>query len=275
MKTQGGVALILVLMITGALGLLMLQIGLSAKQHAAQAQSLLDRSEADLALHSANSVVLFELVTQPWAERPNSVVNTDERIGWNFSGEPFQLAGATVTIQDLSGLIPLPQPGQDVGAFYRILAAVGIDGSRAKSAVDGLSELQAAPEYVPLQHLSELRAIARLSESEIRSISQIATLFPVRVFNPSTAPVGALAARHSGSLRDGLIDLRSRGALGEQQYFGLVGDALDDSVIFYPGPGFTISTKIERGSTLAEEELTLAIDPYSSEPFSIWSRKRS
>ena len=58
-KRQQGVALIMVLMITGILGLLMLQIGLTAREHVARAQKLLDRAEATLRLQSRESAMVY------------------------------------------------------------------------------------------------------------------------------------------------------------------------------------------------------------------------
>ena len=55
LKANSGVALILVLMVTAILGILMLQIGLTARDQLRQTETLQFRAEASLALHSRES----------------------------------------------------------------------------------------------------------------------------------------------------------------------------------------------------------------------------
>jgi type II secretory pathway component PulK len=269
-----GVALILVLMITAVLGLLMLQFSLTAKEHTRRAQRLLDRATADLQMRSTTSALLFEMATRTW-ETKGSVDALDfPGEPWNFGGRSFTFLEGKVEIQDLSGLIPLPQPGETTGRLSRILQVAGVPEDEARRAAQKIGAMQAPPNWTPLQDLYELGVVADLSAAQIHRLARVGTLYPAGSFNPGTATSEALATLHSGSALQGLAELRARDELGQAAYRGIAGPATDDSVLFYPGPGFRITTRVSFGAAVAEEDLTLSIDPYSPAPFSIWSRRR-
>jgi hypothetical protein len=274
MKRQRGVALILVLMVTGVLSLLMLQIGLTVAEQTSRAQRLIERAESDLRLASTNSALLFALLTHPWG--PDSSVISDDpyAVNWNFRGKTFTVDGVEVSIQDLSGLNTLPQPGAGEGLLAQMLGAIGVPRDRAALAARQLAATQSPPELIPVQDFYELRLVAGLTVEETAALRRSATLFPTRAFNPATAPVDALAARFSGSAMQGLETLRERGALDDSAYSRLLDNGGDEFVNFYPGPGFVISTRVSSGVVTAAEELTLTIDPYATEPLVVWSRRR-
>jgi len=268
-----GVALILVLMVTGALGLLMLQFGLTVREQTARAQKLLDRAEADLKLRSVSSQVLFDLVTQTWEVNPEVSDQESYVQLWNFRGQPFGENGVTVSIQDLSGLIALPQPGENPALFERALETIGIPSQRAEDLASRIRKLQSS-DNVPLQDLSELRLILGLSGEELARLAAFTTLYPTPGFNPGTAPMESLDVRFSGSVLTGLRDLRADGRLNERNFFQVAGSVADEFMSFYPGPGFRITTQISLRDVTAAEELTLSVDPYHSDPFVVWSRRR-
>ena len=273
-RSSSGVALILVLMITAVLGLLMLQLGLTAKDHTKRAQRLLDRATADLQLRSVQSALLFEMATRPWEKSSDVDDSTFPGEPWNFGGRSFKFLETNVSIQDMAGLIPFPQPGESAGRLAQMLRAVGIPEEEARRAAINIGVLQAPPLSMPLQDPYELSVVGGLSRAQVRRVAQVGTLYPTRSFNPGTATPAALAALYSGSTRDGLSDLRARGELDRAAYRAILGDAADEMAFFYPGPGFRISTRVSFGVAVAEEDLTVTIDPYSPMPVSVWSRRR-
>lgn len=268
-----GVALVLVLMIVSVLGLLTLQIGLTAKEQASRAQRLVDRASAEMALRSAQSNLLLAMVTSDWAPAANAPVTNDFAAKWRFDGVPFQVDTATLEIQDLAGLLPMPQPGGSISEFEALLRAVNIDASRAATISSSLSKSQAPPENIPLQDFSELQLMGALSVDELDRIRAAATLFPSRSFNPRNAPPLALSARFSGSILEGINSLKAAGRLDESAYYAVTGLGGDETVSFYPGPGFRIGVRVSSGAAKASEELTLMVDPYSDQPFVLWARK--
>ena len=88
---ESGVALVLVLSLAAVLGLLVLQLALTAKSQATRAQSLIDRAEADLAARSASADLSFALLTQPWVERDSDKSNNETATTlpevWNFRAD--------------------------------------------------------------------------------------------------------------------------------------------------------------------------------------------
>lgn len=236
MKRERGVALILVLMVTGVLGLLILQISLTAKEHTRRAQRLVDRVNADLGLRSADAALLFALATHEWGGSREHESSDEHVRNWRFDGTPFVVGGARIQIQDLSGLVPIPQPGTSVRGFERILQQVGMSSDRARAAVDQLESMQSPPDFIPLQDFHEFAVIGGMAPGEIRRLEAASTLYPTRFFNPATAPTDALAARFSGSVLQGLLALREKDRLDPISFFSLTGEGGDDSISFYPVP---------------------------------------
>lgn len=271
---QRGVALVLVLMVTGVLSLLLLQIGLTAREHTARAKRLLERADADLKLRSVNAELMFAMATESWgvdtARPPQNLVAQT----WNFRGQPFKVDDATVMLQDLAGLVPLPQPGGSASGFSLVLQNVGVPVDRARSASAALERAQAPPDFMPLQDLYELSLISELKPDEISRLRDVTTLYPTLTFNPSTAPAISLAVRFSGSSLQGLEALRERGELNEPGFFSVTGLGGDEFVSFFPGPGFRINSRVSLANSEAAEELTLTVDPYATDPFVVWSRRR-
>jgi hypothetical protein len=268
-----GVALVLVLMIVSVLGLLTLQIGLTAKEHTARAQRLIDRASADFSLRSAQANFALAMVTTDWVSSATAPVTNEYASAWRFDGTPFSVGAATYEVQDLSGLMPMPQPGGAVNEFEALLRAIDVEANRAKTISSNLSKSQAPPESVPLQDFTELRVLGDLSAGELAKVRAAATLFPSRAFNPGNAPALTLAVRFSGSTLEGIQALRSSGRLNETTYYSVTGLGGDETVSFYPGPGFRIAIRVSSGLAKASEELTLTIDPYSDQPFILWARK--
>lgn len=273
-RASRGVALILVLMITAVLGLLMLQLGLTAKDHTNRAQRLVDRATADVRLRSVQSALLFELATRPWEKSSDFDASTFPGEFWNFGGRSFKFLEANVSIQDMSGLIPFPQPGESAGRLAQMLRAVGVPADQARRAADNLAVMQSPPVSMPLQDPYELGVVGGLSPAQVRRVSEVGTIYPTGSFNPATATPAALAALYSGSALEGLRDLRARDDLDRSAYRAIAGEFADETALFYPGPGFRISTRVSFGVAVADEDLTVTIDPYSPAPFSFWSRRR-
>lgn len=273
-RNSRGVALILVLMVTGALGLLMLQFGLTAREQTARAQQLLDRANADLKLRSVNSQILFDLATHTWEANPEFPERDSFVQRWSFGGKGFGEPGVDIAIQDLSGLIPLPQPGESTAVFQRTLEVIGIAPQRAADLAARMRSVQASVDATPLQDLSELGPLLGLTGAEISQLRMLTSLYPPPGFNPGTAPLQSLEVRFGGSVLNGLRDLRNEGRLDERNFFQVAGSLADEFTSFYPGPGFRITTRISLGDVTAAEELTLSVDPYHSDPFVIWSRRR-
>ena len=270
---QSGVALVLVLMVTGVLALLMLQFALTAREHTGRAQKLVARATADLALQSAKAQTLFLLLTKP-LESTAGDSESGRPEGWNFLGRPFQVGAAEVALQDLNGLVPMTQPGDPLGDYARMLRAVGVPPERVRVAVARLGESLAPPLAAPLQELDELAHISGLTAAEIARLRDITTLYPVRLFNPLTATPGALQIRYADTTLQSLLTLRERNKLDAGAFASVTGQGTDELLAFIAGPGFRVTMRVSSAGVVAAEELTITVLPYGLDPLDLWSQRR-
>jgi hypothetical protein len=271
---QRGVALVLVLAVTGVLALLILQVGLTARQQVAQAQQLGNRAEAQLRLHSREAALLYSLLTRERNADPREAAGDNPYTArWNFRGEPFEVDGSTVRIQDMAGLLPMPIPGASTGDFAALLVAIGIDRQRAEQAARALRESFLGSDRVPLQSLEELGVIAGLSSAEIDQLEDVATLYPVTALNPGTASEEVLAVKYTGTALEGVIAVRRQGALDERRLQSLTGDLLDDTMTtFLVGPGFRLDITIDYlGVRLRRQSIWTIRPTNEATPLELWS----
>lgn len=278
---QQGVALIVVLMLVAVLGLLMLQLSLTAKANTARAQNLLDRTRAELGAQSALAELTFSLLTNNWViqNQADTVSAADELVEayparWNFRGESFSVGNTVIQIQDLSGLLPVPLPGQSMATLASALRQTGVEPDRADRAARVIEAMQREEGGLPLQDFSELTNLAGIQAFEIERLRSVMTLAPVVNFNPDTAPNDALAVRFSGSLLDGLLALRASDTLNNLSYAAVIGSGGDEFVVFYPGPALSVSVSVRAGDAMARVTSSLLVRPYEFEPLLPWSLRR-
>lgn len=274
MRDQHGVAMVLVLAVTGVLALLILQIGLTSRQHVAQAQRLVDRVEAELRLRSRESALLYSMLTRERNADPREAANGNPyAAAWNFRGAPFQVDGATIRLQDMSGLFPVPLPGSPIGEFAALLVTTGVDRTRAEQAARSLQQELVTPRRRPLQSLEELGPIAGLTAAEIDRIQDLATLYPISAVNPGTAPQEVLAVKYAGSTLEGATALRREGLLDERSLEKLTGEPLDDmKATFLVGPGFRLDITVDfRGVRLRRQSIWAVRPASDANPLELWS----
>ncbi len=295
MKHQRGAALILVLMITFILGLLMLQMSLTAKEQVARAQLLADRAEAELRAESREVALTFTLLTEPWAE---SVANDNPyATAWNFRGQPFTVDSITYRMQDVSGLLAVPLTGAK--EFVDLLVALGVERPRATRLGEELVALQGAPmglsrpgdgampppvdadgvpqaggwPVFPLQSLEELRGLKDMDDALFARLEPLLTLYPTQGFNPLTAPTELLAARLPASELKGVLELRAAGTLNERSLADLTGIGADELTVLYPGPAIRIELTLEYRGMTVRRNTTVIVRPYLNDAFGVWSRR--
>ena len=280
-KRSRGVALIMVLMITGVLGLLMLQIGLTAREHVARTQKLLDRAEASLQLQSRETAMLFTMLTQEWVEgrMEKSSVNSYAAV-WNFRGEPFDTDGARFRVQDIKGLFPMPQPGDSTRGLDRFLVALGVPADRAARVAEQFSLFEVSDRErqdsatIPLQSFGELRGVVDLTSAELLTLESRATLFPNSEINPLTASAEFLITRFDASAVEMLTQGRSTSAIDAVDFSKIVGKGADDLTVFYPGPALRFDIDLGVRDVRFRRESTLVVRPYADEPVILWGRRR-
>ena len=286
MNGQRGIALIQVLLIAGIIGLLMAQLGLTAKEQVARAKLLDDRATLQLGALSRESALVYSLLTEPWQQRPAST--NPYAAAWNFVGEPFTVDGITFTIQDESGRLRVPLYGSQ--EFESVLAGVGVEQGRARRIGAQLLELQGVATRLrgleeqssvdapgtsrgyPLQDLAELRLLPDMDDELYSRLRPLLTLYPTPGFNPLTAPAELLAAQLTPSEWQGLQDARASGQLDALTFMKLTGIQPDEMVTFSPGPAFEVDIAFEHGGSRIERNTTIIVRPYQVEPVAVWQR---
>jgi len=286
MRSQRGIALIQVLLIAGIIGMLMLQLGLTAREQVARAKRLDDRATLELAAQSRESAILYSLMTEPWVQKPGS--QNPYAAAWNFQGEPFEVDGVVVSIQDESGKWRVPLYG--VTEFGQILAGLGVDAGRARRLGAQLMQLQGVSSGLaslgeevgiealpvgkgyPLQDLEELKLLPDMDEDLYKRLSPLLTLFPTPGFNPLTAAPDLLRAQLSDSQLAGLQEASRAGRLDQLALAKLTGIQTDEMTILAPGPGLFVRFSMERGMSRVDRGTIFIVRPYQSEPLAVWQR---
>lgn len=275
----------MVLLVTAIIILLVMQLSLTASEQVRSAQALQDRSEAALYLHSREAALLYTLLTEPLF--PASETANPYAANWNFHGEPFEIDGLEVRMQDQSGLMRFPSTG--VSEFRKLLAELGLGPARARSLSESLAQwigvqrpggsrsnggMMRGGTGGPVQYFAELRALGGVDDELYERLAQLMTLYPTPGFNPLTAPAELLRLRMPESALAAVLDARRGGTLDENRLWSIAGVAADETVLPSTGPGVGIQLKGEYLGVVLRRSVVARIDPYDEEPLGYWSRER-
>jgi general secretion pathway protein K len=285
MTRQRGIALIQVLLVTGIIGLLMLQMGLTAREQVARAQALTDRAELQLAAQSRETAMLFSLLTEPWVRKPES--QNPYAAAWNFRGDPFTVDDVTWTIQDESGLMQIPRYGTQ--EFERLLVRLGVEPERARRIGEQLRQRQTGDRAsalatqsgarqqasaFPLQAVDELAALPDVGPELYQRLRTLLTLYPTPGFNPLTAPEALLEAMLTESQSAGVLEARRADQLDELTLWKLTGITPEEGTVLASGPGFTVTLSMGLRDTRTRRTTTYILRPYQMEPLAVWQRSK-
>jgi general secretion pathway protein K len=292
-RRERGIALIQVLLVTGIIALLMLQMGLTARDQVARAQALSDRAALQLATQSREAALVYSLLTEPLANVPES--ENPYAAAWNFQGDPFTVDGITFSIQDESGRMRVPNlPGNE---FEQLLLSQGVAPTRARklnqelmgmqgvsaplkelgttpTAQDGGEAPPMPPGLYPLQDLGQLRLLPGMDPELYRRLRPLLTLYPTPGFNPTTARPALLKAQMTTSQVTGVKDVRDSGGLDSQALWKLTGVIADESTVLAPGPALTVRLEMDAGEARVLRTTTFIVRPYASEPLAVWQQVR-
>lgn len=284
-RRQQGVALVLVLLVTAIIILLVTQLSLTASEQVRRAQSLKNRSEASLYLHSREAALLYTLLTEPLV--PSTESANAYAANWNFRGEPFEIDGLEITLQDQSGLMRFPFTG--VREFRNLLVELGLESARARGLAESLAQwigvrtpggsryggaMMRGGTGGPVQYFAELRSLGGVDEKLYERLAELMTLYPTPGFNPLTAPAPLLRLRMTDSALEAVLDARRSGTLDENRLWDIAGVAADETVVVSTGPGIGIQLKGEHLGVVLRRHVVAGIDPYDEQPVAFWSRER-
>ncbi|WP_088331529.1 hypothetical protein [Lacimicrobium sp. SS2-24] len=266
MLRQTGVALIQVLLITGLILLLVIQISKDARHQVTTAQLWQDRVKAELALNNAQERLLFGLLTQ---ERLQTTDTELTRL-WNFHGAPFEPLSADnaklqVTVQDMAGLASLTYSTDLVS---KLMLAEGYSLSEAQEAIDLLEDWQGLQakrnSRGPIQFRQELDFI-KAGLSDVLS-EELTTYHPVSYFNPGTAPNPLLALMLTDDSLDSVLERRQKGTITARELMVNLTPSIDDEVSDYPSEMLRLTLSSQVGETQLERSFMVRLQPEKSDP---------
>lgn len=273
-RQQSGIALIFVLMISAVLSVIMLFMAHTAKQNIALASSLQDKTAAIVALHDAESALLFDLLTKPL----NNLEN--EQLKWNFFGEPFSYSGQVrIQVQDITGLLNLNDVDQQ--ALTRFLNGLGITGADARSAVAAIEDWQDndndvrrggaergtynfGPRNAPIPETAELNWITSIPLEHRQTLIDNSTIINGSHFNPMNAPVPVLRAlMDDDQASNGVIDARRTAPITDWRFSQISGINPDEGVFFFTSDLLRITLTSRSGVARASKRVEIKLSPHS------------
>jgi general secretion pathway protein K len=225
---QQGVALIQILLLVAITSVFALFLTQQARQQVTKAEWAQARSASEIAIHSAESRLHFELLTSERVIRQGATEI-------NFHGQPFIINnGVEVAIQDQSGLLGLHF--LHIGRFVRLLESQGIDAERASTIAAVIRDWQ-DDDFRPrpygrdannnngmirngnIPDITEIEKMMSLTEQEKRIIYDNATIFFNGDLNPLTATEELLQSLTGNrQITNQLILMRNNGQLDERTF---------------------------------------------------------
>jgi general secretion pathway protein K len=285
-KVQG-IALIQVLLITAILSVLALYLTQTARDQITIAQWLDDKTNAQVALHSAESHLLFSLLTEPFlAEQISQQTNNEEnntslpfplRNNWNFFGQAFAINAQTqASIQDQSGLIHAHYPL--INVLNALISSQGFSEIETNVIIDNLLDWQ------DLDNIARVNGNEQQSQNKVIRNGAVSSLFdlghieaiPPRLmpvllanltiyhrgnFNPMNASVELLSALTSPALAEQVKVLRSSKQLTKQNFTELTGIKEDEEIYFYPSNYLSVKLISKVGDSVAHKTMIIKVQP--------------
>ena len=242
--------MIVALIFTGMIGLLVLQIGLVARSHVSKSQLLMDRASELIAMHDCESTTLFVLLTESWADQ-------------NFQRGARVCAAGSAHVQDVNGLLPLPQPGGRTDEFVALLRESGVSSGAISGVQAQIDRAVRTDDRLPLQSLMQLHS---LSKPDVDRLYPLTTVHPISGFNPLTAPDLVLGAMHTGAIREALLQARRRGELDRDFYQRVTQATVDDLFSFSIGPSLLIHFSANVGESQVAKSMTVTLQPRDKRP---------
>jgi len=257
---QKGIALFQVLLISAVISILAIQFTQTAKNQISIATALANRTTASLISKSAESELLFSLLTQTKAK----TLSADNEIvrKWNFHGKPFNVkSNIEYKIQDLSSLVGLFD-NQNVSTLTAAFNLIGIP--QAQTFAENLVKWQS--NKVPLQNYQELDYINGLSPKNWQDIKPFITIRPQSYINPMLAPKELLALDLPAPVIDTIIGLRNKGELTALIFRQLSGLSNDVGMFFFVSGLLRISIKVTVNNVQFKQNIEVLVRPYKNYP---------
>lgn len=285
LKAQRGVALVQVIITTAIIMLLMIFYMTAAKSQVNRAQALQDKASAYIKYYSANSKVVFALLTTEYDQM--------RREGWNFYGRTVQLDDqVSVALQDLNGLLSLPTMNSNIillGILSHANRSSDYNPEEVASSVYDWIDPDNAPlafgaeqssynsegivvRNGPIQSFTELALIKGMTYEAEQVLLRNTTIQPTPFFNPMSAPEAVLAAVADSGRADAVLSMRHEQNVDRELVQSLVNIQMDETVNYFVGPGIRVTINAKVGNSYFGKVLEYGVYPYRPVPLEVLAR---
>ena len=287
MKTQRGIALFQVLLLSTILTVLLLSLQHRAREDVRLAQAVQEFAEASVLLQSAESKVFQVLLTQDLFELGQRTVTPYQ--AYNFYGEPFLLDNVEVEIQDTSGLISATAPGADMliamarsmfgtpetglALFATLRDWQDIDQQKvARGAEQSDYPSEVKVRNSGLQFIEELQRLKGVTPQIYSAFRPWLTLYMPDT-NLNNQPEALWRMYLPEQKVKQLVELRNRGQLTPTLFQTLTGIQFTEFEGFGYGPVFKIRFTAIHGNVKLAKEVVVKINPSLPDPIEIYEVK--
>lgn len=274
---EKGIALIQVLLISAMISIFALYLTYTAREQIHTAQIAEDRIQALLQIQSAETELIYTLMTNPMVKDPTSEVELVRK--WNFHNQIFNLNSIVdVQIQDQSGLISIHNPPPEL--LKDTLTLLKIPGISPSQFVDSLLDWQdsdslprpnglEANSYpygsrnAGIALMSDLLALPGVTEANYQQLSSIFSIYVAGPFNPMTSPMPILQAFVGERNASTILALRSNGQLTADVFSAITQVYDSENNILYPGWHQRVKISARVGSVYLVKNQVWRIEPYA------------
>ncbi|WP_337993195.1 hypothetical protein [Thalassomonas actiniarum] len=231
---------------------------------------------AEIALHSAESQLLFTLMTQK--KFPEDGVDPLVLL-WNFYGQEFQFNDLVrLSIQDQAGLLNLHTIHQ--GRFLALLQSNGLSEQRSTEILARLLDWQDSDALVrangressvefgsvrngAIPDITELEHVLELSPEEKQLIYQNCGIFFLGDFNPMMAPIPLIASLSDQLSAQQIALLRESNQLTRTNFIEITDIKEEEDMRFYPSNVMKVIFKSSVNKAFVTRELVISLSPYA------------
>lgn len=259
MRSERGIALIQVLIISMILSILGIYILQSSKEQVALTNSIKIALEQRLKIENAEAKIINSLLSEFKIQDPNSENELVKK--WNFHNKPFEFGGITVQIQDLNGLISLNAVSKST--LQDFFLQNNIDSEKSEQFIAALldwiddddktkyngaerdyyeSENLPGPRNGLLQSVAEVFYIKNHDILSEKDWYKYFTVANVSGFNPANSPEKILKSFLKNDVKVAkLLELRDNKPLDRRVFYSETGIDSDEFLSFLTGDNLRIT----------------------------------
>jgi len=282
-RSQHGLALIQILLFTAILSVLALYMTQTAKSQITQAQWGNDKTQAQVNIHSAESLLLFQLLTNKKNYAQEQANNSEYDLSnvWNFYATPFVINNnVTAQIQDQSSLIQLQYP--DANLLKQLLINFAVTANDAEVLVDSLLDWQdldniqrkngaEAATYGGFENIrngaipsvNDIKFLKTLSPAIFQRLLPNVTIHKFGTFSALNAPVDILHAITNKAATEQVMQLRATNSLTRINFKEITGIREDEDTYLYTSNYLKINLISEIGVSKASKTIFIELEPYA------------